>query len=226
MATSSKLFPLFAFVSLFGSANAGAVRYAAYHFEITPPSGWQNVEIGIAPPLGTDVQRIATFELHPSKQWTGPTLGLSLVPGIERPADLFDELSHDPSNFEKEGRVTFDPELQLVELTERLQDSDGHDVSHLTALRPATNGIVRVDFFMPYSSTPPQFEPLVRDVLRSLRIDSGFEVSDLKPGQTKPILEDVASQIHKNPTALALIVIGLVGVIGGVVRRRRQPNPR
>jgi hypothetical protein len=220
-------------VAVLVATPAGPLHYEnpALHYSLTVPDGWVSMpedvletrgNEGGSPAAGAPAP-VAAFQ-RPAKSWFHvPALVITHMPDAgRRPADVFDELSHD-SGIGKNGKsVVYDDKRGMVLVPERMPSSDGGEIQRVAVFKPGKLGLLHLDFYLPVGEMPAYMDPTVLQVLDSVRFEPGFEVKDLAPGETLPLGEDLKQAVRKNPTAVMIGLLGLLGLLGGILGSRRK----
>ena len=140
------------------------------------------------------------------------------------PAEINDELSHDSSlRLGQEGRLlVYDDRRGMIMTTEPASTQGGTSLRRLTVFKPAKLGLVHLDFYLSDALSPVYTEPLVTKVLDSLTFEPGFEMKDVAPGDSSAVLAEIKQKLRANPFLPAMITLGFIGMIGGIVNKRRS----
>ena len=106
--------------------------------------------------------------------------------------------------------------------TEPASTQGGTSLRRLTVFKPAKLGLVHLDFYLSDALSPVYTEPLVTKVLDSLTFEPGFEMKDVAPGDSSAVLAEIKQKLRANPFLPAMITLGFIGMIGGIVNKRRS----
>lgn len=216
------------------SADGAAAdfRDAELHYRFSPPQGWHRVPQGVIDEknVGASAARIvAAFQPGAPDQLQPPMLVISHIDETGRtPAEINDELSHDSSlRLGQEGRLlVYDDKRGLIMTTEPARTQEGRRLRRLTVFKPAKLGLVHFDFYLSDAESPVYTEPLVTKVLDSLTFEPGFEMQNIAPDKSGAALAEIKQKLRANPFLLAMITLGFIGIIGGIVTKRPPKRQR
>jgi len=192
------------------------------HYRLTAPPGWipaseAAIQDSAADSIG--IRMVAAFQASARESLRPPMLVISHILEPQRtPADINDELSREGGIGQEGRRLVYDERRGVVMTTEPARSQEGKAFRRVTVFKPGKLGIVHLDFYLADSAKPAYIEPIVLDVLDSLRFDSGYEGQP--SGSKKTVVDDILSKLRGNPMLSVSILFGVIGVASGIVRKR------
>lgn len=214
---------LFFSTSRADTANAPSVFHSPdFHYQLKTPPGWTAVSQVVLDEknLASDGMRtVAAFQTG-AGDLNPPMLVISHIDEPGRTlADINDELASDSRlTIGKNGQtLIYDEKHGAVMTTESVHSQDGNTYRRLAVFKPGKLGVVHLDFYLGNGTRPVYTEAIVLNALDSFAFDEGY---DGEPNRPKTLLDDVRSKLRGNPLLIGAILLGIVGVTSGLIRRR------
>ena len=215
-------------VSTFAAVSAESLRYEnpALHYSLTVPDGWVRMPddvLASQKPEGGGPPAVAAFQAPHESWFHVPALIITHHPDRERrPKDLFEEYGHDP-DIGKNGKViVYDDKRGMVLVPERVPSEEGVEIQTVAAYKPGTEGLLQLDFYFPIGEVPAYLDPMVLQVLDSVRFEEGFAMKDLAPGERAPLAEELKNLLRTRPTIGLVFVLGIAFMTVSVLNARRK----